>query len=108
MYRNPISADQDCEHLDLVARVLRGAYTYPDKWDRRTTPREMLEKKKAWEKLPKKFDVHREDEDACRDELWWAAGSVLAKNYSEDTLKRNGVRTIITLTRRDDSVSTFQ
>jgi hypothetical protein len=104
VYRHQIEYDQDCEELFPVQRILRGAHAYPNENMRREKS-EFLKTLQEWEKLPKKFDVHREDDDACRDELWWAAGDVLAREYSAEMLKRNGVRNVITLTLREDLAS---
>lgn len=102
VYRDTIIAyNQDCD-IPQVQRVLRGAYAYPKEKNRQERPSQFLASLAEWKKLPEIFNVQREDEGACRDELWWAAGDVLAKNYSAHLLKHNGVRTIITLTGRDD------
>jgi len=105
VYRHQIEYGQNCEELFPVQRVLRGAYAYPNENMRREKSKEFLKTLQEWEKLPKKFDVHREDDDACRDELWWAASEVLTEKYSAGYLKYNGVRTIISLTRLDGLTS---
>jgi hypothetical protein len=102
VFRNVIIAyNQDCD-IPQVQTVLRGAYAYPKEQSRRERPTEFLARLAEWRKLPQIFNVQREDEDASRDELWWAAGDVLSKNYPADLLKHNGVRTIITIVRRED------
>jgi hypothetical protein len=105
VYRDLIEKDQDCEKLVQVEQVLRGAYKYPDDTNRHKTPCEYSETIAQWQELPQIFNVRREDGGACQDELWWAASEVLTEKYSADYLKHNGVRTIVSLTRRDDLTS---
>jgi hypothetical protein len=101
-YWDTITAyNQDCD-IPQVQRVLRGAYAYFEEKNRRERRSQFLASLAEWRKLPEIFNVQREDKGARRDELWWAADDVLAKNYSADLLKHNGVRTIITLTGWDD------
>lgn len=102
VYRDAVDiVGDDCENLMHVHGVLRGAYEYPDVKKRRKRPEEFAHALSEWQKLPKRFNVQREEKDSCRDELWWASAEVLAENYSADILRGNGPRTIITLTRRN-------
>lgn len=93
---------ENCEGLTYVKRVLRGAYEYPDLRNRREKPVQFALELSEWQKLPKKFNVQREEEDYCRGELWWAPGEVLAKKCPASMLRNNPPRAVITLTRRNE------
>ncbi|TID22943.1 hypothetical protein E6O75_ATG02117 [Venturia nashicola] len=94
--------EEDCENLMHVQRVLRGAYEYPDGESKHEKPGQFAHEISEWQKLPKKFNVRREEKEDYRDELWWASAKVLVENYSTDLLKGNGPRCVITLTRRKE------
>ncbi|KAE9981011.1 hypothetical protein EG328_011912 [Venturia inaequalis] len=102
VYRKTVeNHGEECENLMHVQEVLRGAYKYPDSRQKRERPEEFAHELSEWQKLPKKFNLRREEENYCQDELWWASPEVLVENYSAHLLRGNGPRTVITLTRRN-------